>query len=92
MSNIFQFVITLLSNDNQIIRDSVGSLILSIIGSLIPRVPFKPKAVCETITSENYDNFQYQDRSFLTLPKRQAILLSLKDLTNSEISEKFFPY
>lgn len=80
----FQFFISIMMTDDNLVRECIVQLIPTSIEKLIPRVP-RPKGIrVEEVTPENYDVAMFIDRPFKDQAKMMPHFMSEQELTDPQ--------
>ena len=89
--DIIQFIVTLLSADDRIVRDCVIQIMPSIIEAMIPRIPRPQGIKYADITPENYDSAYFEDRKLPTQASKMPKFLTREEYLNEEVVKQYFP-
>lgn len=88
-AEFFQFFISIMLTEDNLVRECIVQLIPTSIEKLIPRVP-RPNGIrVDEVTPENYDIAMFIDRPFREQSKMMPHFMSEEEMTNPE---KLKPY
>ncbi|OHT00263.1 hypothetical protein TRFO_33092 [Tritrichomonas foetus] len=85
----FNFLISIITTDDMVVRDCIVQMIPTIIEKLIPRVPRPIGLEVEEVTPENYDLVAFKDRPFHDQAKMKPRFLTREELMDSNVLSEF---
>lgn len=86
----FNFLISILPSDDNVVRDCLVQMLPGIIETLIPRVPRPYGVEVEEVTPENYDVARFIDRPFKDQSKKMPLFLTETELQDPQILKQYF--